>query len=217
MITATRPKTEELLQFNADDLAELASHGKEKHFEKGQPMWAAGDTPEAVYLVKNGRANMAIPTLEGAPAIVHFCTATQMFCPSAAVTGSAYPCSAVAATDLTVIAVPRSAFLSLFNRLPHFARGLIQQMAPLMCESHARQAMAAAPVKARLARLLCGLHHQYHGASLPFTRQELASMSATTVETTIRTLSEWEKGGTIQSQRGSIRVMRLMELEDAAC
>ncbi len=40
-------------------------------------------------------------------------------------------------------------------------------------------------------------------------------MTGTTVETTIRTLSDWEKSGVIQSGRGNIQVRRAETLEEA--
>lgn len=212
-MSRTLEMPEKILEFSPSDLSELERHGQLKTFAKGEPLWNAGDTSEAVYLVKEGRANMAIPTADGAPAIVHFCTQAEIFCTAAAISNAPFPCSAVAATDLEVVAVPRSAFMALFGRLPQFAKGLLRQMAPLMCESHMKQATALSPVRARLARLLCSLHKQYQGGQLPFTRQELANMCGTTVETTIRTLSEWEKDGTIRSQRGSLRILRMDELE----
>ncbi len=37
---------------------------------------------------------------------------------------------------MTLISVPRSHFMALFNKLPGFARQLLTQMAPQVCESH---------------------------------------------------------------------------------
>lgn len=197
------------------ELNELKRQGTEKTFAKGQALWNEGDPVQAVYLVKEGRAHMSKDTSEGSSAIVHFCTHGQMFCPAATIMGKAYPCSAMAATDLTVTVVPRSAFLELFEKLPNLAKGLLKQMAPAVCDAHCRQALAMAPVKSRLASMLGNLHRRFSSGHLPFTRLELAGMSGTTVETTIRTLSEWEKSGVIQSSRGDIQVKRPMVLEEA--
>jgi CRP-like cAMP-binding protein len=87
-------------------------------------------------------------------------------------------------------------------------------MAPSFCEAHCANALAAAPVKTRLAALLTRMHKQFEGASLPFTRQELSQMAGTTVETTIRTLSEWGKKGFIHSTRGEIKVLKIGKLEE---
>jgi CRP/FNR family transcriptional regulator len=53
------------------------------------------------------------------------------------------------------------------------------------------------------------------GKTLPFTRQELADMTGTTVESAIRTLSKWEKQGVIKSDRGHIDIKQPRTLEEA--
>jgi CRP-like cAMP-binding protein len=203
--------------FNLGDaeLKELKRHATERKVAKGDFLWQAGDDPEAVYILQEGRVHMMIDTTEGSASLVHFCTRAQTFCPAAAIAGKPYPCSAQAATDSVVIAVPRSRFMALFDKLPGFARQLLTQMAPQVCESHCHQALSTAPVKSRLASALSSLNERFEGAKIPFTRQELANMAGTTVETTIRTLSDWEKHGVIESGRGSIQVRQLETLEEA--
>jgi CRP-like cAMP-binding protein len=197
------------------ELKELKKYASERRLAKGDFLWRAGDDAEAVYIVQEGRVHMSIEGVEGNTALVHFCTRAQTFCPAAAITGKPYPCSAVAATDLTLIAVPRSRFMNLFNKLPGFARQLLTQMAPQVCESHCLQAQSTAPVKSRLAGALSNLNERFKGAKIPFTRQELANMTGTTVESAIRTLSDWEKHGVIESARGTIQVKHPAALEEA--
>jgi CRP/FNR family transcriptional regulator len=64
--------------------------------------------------------------------------------------------------------------------------------------------------------MLGRLHRDYQGGALPFTRQELANMTGTTVESAIRTLSRWEKQGVIRSDRGQIEVRQPQSLEECA-
>jgi CRP/FNR family transcriptional regulator len=214
-MAATKTNPESVFPMGEAEFKQLSAHAVERTLSKGDVLWRAGDDPEAVWLVRDGRANMVIESFEGASAVVHFCTKAQAFCPAAAIAGRPYPCSAVAATDMRVVSVPRSRFMELFRHLPDFARTLLGQMAAQVCDSHCRQAMSTAPVKSRLASLLGSLNRRYAGRALPFTRQELANMSGTTVESAIRTLSQWEKSGVIESDRGSIQVRKARDLEDA--
>jgi CRP-like cAMP-binding protein len=209
-------KNDNLMPFSQADLRELTQDGLPKKCAKGESIWMEGDEPESIWVLKSGRSNMVIESSEGSASIVHFCTKAQAFCPAAAISGRNYPCSAVAATEVEAVAVPRSKFMALFNRMPQLAKSLLKQMAPLMCQSHCDRALSTAPVRDRLATVVGRLHEQYHGAQIPFTRQELANMSGTTVETTIRTMTQWEKQGFIQSQRGSFKVTRPAELEMVA-
>ncbi len=210
------PESSQLFRLGGADFFAHAGHTAEKDLAKGETLWQAGDDPEAVYLVQKGRVNMVIEGVEGSEAVVHFCTRSQVLCPAAALSGKAFPCTAVAAEPTTVVAVPRSEFLKALNRLPEIARGLMGDMANQVCEAHCRQAQSSAPVKTRLASLLANLNRRYLGRELPFTRQELANMSGTTVESAIRTLSQWEKSGVIESGRGSIHVRKPEELDECA-
>ncbi|HTB21780.1 MAG TPA: Crp/Fnr family transcriptional regulator [bacterium] len=199
----------------ASEIAELFKDSVERRLSKGESVWRAGDDPESVWMVKEGRANMVIESSDGAASTVHFCTKAQVFCPAAAISGRPYPCAATAATDMTLVSAPRSSFMAVLNRMPEFAQELLVQLAGQVCEAHCQKAMSSAPVKNRLASLLGTLNRRYAGHDLPFTRQELANMSDTTVESAIRTLSQWEKNGVIESARGSIHVRRPRTLEEA--
>ncbi len=214
-MTEKNIQTEALFSFGESDLRGLLPYAHEKSYPKGEHIWQEGDDPDTIWLVRSGRVNMTIESAEGATTIVHFYTQGQAFCPAATILRRSYPCSAVAATPLTLLAIPSSRFLELFNRLPQLAKSLLLQMAPQFCQAHCNCAIGNLPVKTRLATLLSRLHRQFQGRQIPFTRQELANMSGTTVETTIRTLSEWERGGVIKSGRGAIHVEKPSALQEA--
>jgi CRP/FNR family transcriptional regulator len=52
-----------------------------------------------------------------------------------------------------------------------------------------------------------------HGKSLPYTKRQIGELSATTVETTIRTLSKFQKKNWISSSRGQILLKDTSKLE----
>jgi CRP-like cAMP-binding protein len=198
------------------DLAKLKEHGQTRRIAKGEALWSEGALPDTLWHVESGKVNMVITSAEGKDSIVHYCTRAQTICLAAAISGKPMPCSAVAATDLTLVAIPRRRFLDIFKALPSFARGIMEQMAGQVCDSHRLSAMTATTVRERLADLLGRLHRDFDGRSLPFTRQELANMTGTTVESAIRTLSEWEKEGVIETHRGTITVRQPAALESLA-
>jgi CRP-like cAMP-binding protein len=199
-----------------DDLNALKAYGHERSVAKGQTLWEAGDEPDTLYVVRSGKANMVITSSEGKDAIVHYCAHAGTFCMAAAVTGKAYPCTAMASSEMTVLAIPRARFTELFNRLPEFAKRIMGRMADEVCGAHRQSALNSEPVKERLAHQLTRLHGEYNGATLPFTRQELANMTGTTTESTIRALSDWEKSGVIRTARGQIQIRKIQVLEEVA-
>jgi CRP-like cAMP-binding protein len=215
MSTTLAERTQDLSLAEAD-LAKLKAFGQTRQIAKGETLWGEGALPDTLWHVQSGKVNMVITSSDGKDSIVHYCTKAQTLCVAAAISGKAMPCSAVAATDLTMVAIPRRRFLDLFKALPSFARGIMEQMAGQVCESHRVSAMTATTVRERLADLLGRLHRDFAGRSLPFTRQELANMTGTTVESAIRTLSEWEKDGVIETHRGTITVRQPAALEALA-
>ena len=69
------------------------------------------------------------------------------------------------------------------------------------------------PVEQRLAQTLINLTKKF-GSTIPLTKHELAEMANTTVETTIRVLSQFKKDGLIESSRGSTTIAKLEKLRD---
>jgi CRP/FNR family transcriptional regulator len=205
-----------LLELSETDLQELRRHALAKSFGKGEAVFLEGDDPDAIWLVEDGLIHSTIQGADGSVSIPQFYVKGQVFCAAAVITGKPYPCAAVAAQDSRLLAIPGRRFLELFGRMPEFAKSLLVQMAPQICEAHCRCAMAAAPVEARLAALLLRLHRQFQSGPIPFTRQELGQMAGTTVETTIRTLSEWAKQGYVEGSRGNLKVKDIEALEELA-
>jgi CRP/FNR family transcriptional regulator len=66
--------------------------------------------------------------------------------------------------------------------------------------------LAGERVEQRIAGILLMLNDKL-GPELPFTRQDIADMSGTTVETAIRTMSRLTEDGVIRSARGKITVI----------
>ena len=66
--------------------------------------------------------------------------------------------------------------------------------------------LAGERVEQRIAGILIMLSSKF-GPELPFTRQEIADMAGTTIETTIRTMTRFKENGIIKSTRGRITVL----------
>jgi CRP-like cAMP-binding protein len=66
--------------------------------------------------------------------------------------------------------------------------------------------LAGEKVEQRLASALLRLSSKL-GPTLPFTRQEIADMTGTTTETTIRVMSRLKERGIIRSTRGKVIIL----------
>jgi len=190
------------------DLKTLLKYANERKVAKGDAVFQAGDDPDSLWFVKTGRVHVTQTGADGRESMVTFYTPGKTFCMAAMLIDRPYPCTATAGVDSSLLAVPASRFKSLFDKLPDFARRLLVDMAPQFCESHCNCAMSVEAVDKRLAATLLRLDKQFKGGDIPFTRQELAQMVNTTVETCIRVLSDWTKRGVVSGGRGKIRVVK---------
>jgi CRP-like cAMP-binding protein len=203
-------------ELSSEDLAALAKVGRTLSVAKGEEIFSDGDDPDTIWLVKEGRVHMTKTSSSGAESLVAFYGPGQSFCVAATIIGKPFPCSARAATDCTLVAIPASAFKRLFEQLPGFAKRLLTEMAPQFCDAHCDCALNVESVETRLAATMLRLDRQFAGGTIPFTRQELAQMVNTTVESCIRTLSHWSKKGWIEGGRGEVQVKDRHALEEMA-
>ncbi|MDE2491141.1 MAG: Crp/Fnr family transcriptional regulator [Elusimicrobia bacterium] len=114
-----------------------------------------------------------------------------------------------------LIAMPRADYLRLLRRSPPFARALLAALADRLSESQSLRALAAAPARARLPRILLWLCDKL-GPDIPLTRRALAEAAGVTTETAIRLLSPLEKSGVIRTRRGVVTVRDARRLSELA-
>ena len=120
-----------------------------------------------------------------------------------------YPASAQATEASAVVKIPHEPLLVLAERHPSIIKEMALMIGRRLRDAHASvKSLAVDPVEARLAATLLRLAREgrkgKQGMALPFhlTRQSLADMTGTTVETTIRIVSRWLKDGLLQDAEG---------------
>jgi CRP/FNR family transcriptional regulator, nitrogen oxide reductase regulator len=118
----------------------------------------------------------------------------------AAFEGRRFPASAVALEPSTVLRVPERAFFATIDAHPEMTRSLLQGLMVRQFEITRRLADLSAPVEQRIARFFLALGARLGRAvggrveiPLVLSRQEIAELTGTTVETAIRVMSRWGK------------------------
>jgi CRP/FNR family transcriptional regulator len=121
-----------------------------------------------------------------------------------------YPASAIAVEASVVWYLPASLARDLCQKHPTLRAAILDQVTSRLRDAHDRlRSIALERVEQRLARMLLTLAdkigQQRAGVTeVSITRQELADMIGTTVETTIRVTSKWQQAGIISSSRNRI-------------
>lgn len=192
-------------------LESLSQHFETKAFKKGEILHLEGDPAQHMWFVKSGRVHAAKTLPTGQALMVCRVEEGAMFGMCCDFGMKGYQCQATAATDVTVMKVPIKKFMDLLTKQPTVSHRLLAALAKRLADAQDMRSHSQEPVEKRIANMLINLRKQ-HGAALPYTRKEIAEMVGTTVETSIRVLSGWEKKGVIQSTRGNISIVKDQEL-----
>jgi CRP-like cAMP-binding protein len=202
-------------QLSPAERQRLAAVSREKCYAKGETIFRAGDPAEAVYVVKEGRVHL-MKFLEGGQATTTCVMAAgETFCCLPALDRKPYPVDAVAAVDSVVVRVPTGAFHDVLEHNPTFLQASLCLFCDRLRDVEHKSCMVYDSVERRLAQALLSLSRKF-GPTIPLTKHELAELASTTVETTIRVLSQLKKRGVITSTRGSTTIVKSNDLQRLA-
>ena len=185
----------------------LGSVSREKRYAKGETIFREGQPADAVCIVKKGRVHLMRFLEGGQAATTCVMTAGETFCCLPALDRKPYPVDAIAAVDSTVVRIPTSAFHELMQQNPSFLQDSLCLFCDRLRQVEHKSCAIYDSVEQRLAQTLLTLSKKF-GTTIPLTKHELAETANTTVETTIRVLSQWKKQGVIQSSRGSTTIVK---------
>jgi CRP/FNR family transcriptional regulator, nitrogen oxide reductase regulator len=187
-----------------EDLVELISTAEEKNFKSGEYFFWEGDAPDSFYLLMSGRVKVIKHGSQGRETVVAFFGRGEIFGEVAVLENKPYPASAVAIEHSVVLMIKKRAFQDFIERRPSVALAMVGILSARLREAQGRlHDLSGERVEQRLSRTLRRLSSKL-GRELPFTRQDLADMSGTTLETTVRFMSRLKEDGIISSKRSLI-------------
>ncbi|MEE9611739.1 MAG: Crp/Fnr family transcriptional regulator [Desulfatiglandales bacterium] len=179
----------------------------ERSFTPGEFVFWDGDAPDWFYIVAEGRVKVLKHSSLGKEFIIAFFGPGEMLGEVAVFENKPYPASVQAVAETKVLAIRRQDFLSLLAHHPEVALRIINVLGGRLRDAQGRlRDLAGERVEQRLAKTLLMLSSKL-GATLSFTREEIADMAGTTTETTIRLMSRLRDGGIIRSSRGKTIIL----------
>jgi CRP/FNR family transcriptional regulator len=184
-----------------EDRRRLAAVGTMRHFAKGARVFSEGDASDVYHTVVRGRVKIFKRTPAGKDVILTIVSGGDPLGAVAVYREIPYPATAETLEDSVVLSVPRSDFFRLLEENPSLARGLLASLSLRLTELTARIAsLTGTRVESRFARLFLKLaadtgRPRAEGVFVPLrlSRQELADLTGTTIETCIRIMSRWSK------------------------
>lgn len=204
----------------AEDAKEVQRYLQTETFAKKGFVFSEGDPSEWLYIVKTGKVKITKLSNEGKEIILEIIPPHEMFGGIAVVRGFPYPANAVAMEDSEVLKISRKNLLSLMDKLPNLMYCMAMNISDRIKDTHETlKSIALEKVESRIASLLIKLSEKSGekvsegvAINMKLTKQDIAEMVGTTVETSIRTMSKLAKAGLVISKSGNIIIRDLEKL-----
>lgn len=211
-------------RLSESDRQHLGRVSRLKSYAKGDQIFGEGDPSEFFSVVVSGRVKIVKMTPAGKDVILEIFATGDPFGAVAAYEGRPFPASAIALEDTVCLLTPRTEFFSLLEQHPSLVRGLLLGLTQRLVELTNRLTeMTGGRVEARFARLFLKLADTVGRPSpegtiisMPLSRQELADLTGTTIETAIRIMSRWGKDDIVRTDKSGFLLLDRNTLEEVA-
>jgi len=196
----------------AREIDALAGLAREEAHRARAFVFIEGDPARWLYVVKSGHVKILRQSRTGKDVVLELLGPGEIFGGVAVIEQRPYPASAQATEPTIVLKIPADPMITLAERHPAFIKEMALVIGRRLRAAHdSVKSLAVDPVEARLAATLLRLAEREgisatDGVTLPYhlTRQSLADMTGTTVETTIRVLGRWLKDGLLTDDGGRL-------------
>jgi CRP-like cAMP-binding protein len=207
-----------------EDRQTIARVASVRRYAKGDTIFEQGMPADAFYTIASGRVKIFKMMPTGKDLILEVFGTGDPLGAVAAYDGRPFPASAVALEDTACVVIPRAVFFTLLEEHPSLVRGLMLGLTLRLVELTNRLAeLTGGRIEPRFARLLLKLANEMGrqergGVFIPLalSRQELADMTGTTIETCIRIMSRWGKQELVKTEKDGFVILDRKALEAIA-
>jgi len=196
-----------LAPLRAEDREALSPLCQLQAFEKGASIFEEGDPAVLIHFLFLGRVKIvkAGPERE---IILEILGPGEPIGAVAVFERRPFPASAVALEPCGVVSIPESEFFALIEKRPEITRGLLAGLTLRLMSLNRRLADMTGSVEYRAARLFGTLAERVgqrrdDGVFIPIqlSRQDVADLIGTTIETAIRVMSRWQKESLVDTDK----------------
>ena len=201
----------------AEERLALGKQFVRMRYDKNDYVFFEGDAAEWLVLIAEGRVKMVKHSEGGRETILATFGPGQIVGEVGVLVGDVYPATAQALEPAVTLNLSRKAYVELVRRHPDLAWALIVELAHRLQRAHETiRSLAVEKVERRVARVLLRMAstagERLEGGAvritLPLSRQDIADMAGTVIETAIRAMSKFQRQGLVETREGSIILLQ---------
>ena len=200
------------------EVAHVTSH------ERGDLIFSEGDPSDVFIAIVSGRVKVFKSTPAGKEIILEIFGPGDPLGAVAVYERVPFMASAMTLDDTQCLRIEQKAFFRLLENDPEVVRGVLSGLTLRLAELTRRLAeLSGAKVEVRFARLFLKLSdrmgRQERGGTfvpMPLSRQELADLTGTTIETAIRIMSRWQKDALMHTEKDGFLILNRQTLDEVS-
>ena len=201
-----------LASLKKDDREALAPLCRIREYDKGDVVFHEGDPADRIHFVVTGRIKI-VKAAGVRDVIIEILGDGEPLGAVAVFERRPFPASAIAIEASRVLSVPEREFFALLERRPEMTRHLLAGLTLRLITLNKRLADMTGSAEHRLARLFITLGDRVgvvrgNGVFVPLalSRQEIADLIGTTLETAIRLMSRWQKDEVVMTEKSGFLI-----------
>lgn len=204
-------------------LEEFNTGKNSRVYKTGQIIFYEDNKPFGVYCMEKGKVKLTKYTSDGKTYIARIASAGDLLGYRAFLTNETYSATAEVLEEATICFLERDLFMKAIKDFPGFALQLMGQLgSDLKAAENKARDMAYKSVPERLAELLLTLKDSFGEPTdsgdirlnIRLTREEMASLLGTTVETTVRNLTRFKQKKLIAFDKKDIILKNIRGLSE---
>jgi CRP/FNR family transcriptional regulator len=200
-----------------DDLRRLAQTTNRRGYQADEVVFYQGDEADRVWLVASGRVKIVYHELDGREIILEIISPGEAF-GGGVLFFPAHPATGKALEDCELVSFSTQMYENFIADQPQIALRVLRMLGIRHLAMINMQILAGERVERRMAHILLKLalrigRQDEEGTliTIPLSRQDLADMACTTLETAIRTISRFTKSGILSTRRGGYLVVNNLD------
>jgi CRP/FNR family transcriptional regulator, nitrogen oxide reductase regulator len=187
-------------------------------FDKGETIFREGEPADRIHFVYLGRVKV-VKSAGERDIIIEILGPGEPVGAVAVFEQRPFPASAITLEPSSIVSIPEREFFALLEKRPEMMRSLLAGLTYRLMMVNKRLADMTGSAEQRAGRLFLTLADRVglpkgDSVKIPLTlsRQEIADLIGTTLETAIRLMSRWQKDELVMTEKSGFVIPRISEL-----